>query len=123
MSTSSGMPAFDFATSKASGFAARIRWITVRSSSGPLPQLPPTASAPQAVIAATACSGDTPIIVWPRVSKVIVVINGSAGAAVCTPSMAARISSRSDIVSIQIRSTRPATSAAACSAKIATASG
>ena len=28
--------------------------------------------------AATACSGETPIIVWPRVSKVIVAISGDA---------------------------------------------
>ena len=49
------------------------------SSSGPLPQLPPTASAPHAVSEATACSGLTPIIVWPRVSKVIVVMSAIPG--------------------------------------------
>ena len=97
-----------------------MRVTTVRSSSGPLPQLPPTASAPQAVSPATACSGETPIIVWPRVSKVIVATRGMPGATRRTPSMAALISVRSDIVSIQIRSTPPATSAAACSAKTST---
>ena len=57
------MPAFDFATSRTSGATARIRAMTVVTSSGPLPQLPPTASAPQAWSAVTACSGETPIIV------------------------------------------------------------
>ena len=96
--------------------------MTATISSGPLPQLPPTASAPQAVSAATACSGETPIIVCPRVSKVIVAISGTRGETSRTPSIAARTSSRSDIVSIQIRSTPPAINAAACSAKMSTAS-
>jgi hypothetical protein len=48
MSTSSGMPALDFATRMASGAAARILAMTGTSSSGPFPQLPPTASAPHA---------------------------------------------------------------------------
>ena len=64
----------------------------------------------------------TPIIVWPRVSKVIVVTRAMPGAARRTPSMAALISLRSDIVSIQMRSTPPATSDAACSRKTSTAS-
>ena len=80
------------------------------------------ASAPHAVSDATAASGETPIIVWPRVSNVIVVISAIPGDTRRTPSMAALISVRSDIVSIQIRSTPPATSAAACSAKMSTAS-
>ena len=92
------------------------------SSSGPFPQLPPTASAPQASSAATACSGETPIIVWPRVSNVIVAMSAMPGDARRTPSIAALISLRSDIVSIQMRSTPPATSDAACSRKMSTAS-
>src|SRR5207237_10275506 len=40
MSTSSGMPAFDLATSRAPGTAARIFSITGMVPSGPLPQLP-----------------------------------------------------------------------------------
>ena len=92
MSTSSGIPAFDLATRTTSGSAARIRSMTVISSSGPLPQLPPTASAPHALSDATACSGETPIIVWPRVSKVIVVIRAMPGETRRTPSMAALIS-------------------------------
>ena len=66
--------------------------MTPSSSSGPLPQLPPTASAPHARRATTACSGETPIIVWPRVSKVIVAMSGIAGATRRTPSIAALIS-------------------------------
>jgi hypothetical protein len=63
MSMSSGIPAFDFATRTTSGSTARIRSITGTSSSGPLPQFPPTASAPHATIASTACSGGDAIIV------------------------------------------------------------
>ena len=36
--------------------------------------------APGASAPATACSGETPIIVWPRVSKVIVAMSGMSGA-------------------------------------------
>ena len=116
------MPALDLATSRAAGTAACIRVITGTISSGPLPQLPPTASTPRAVSASTACSGETPIIVWPRVSKVMVAMTGVSGAARRTPSMAAVISARSDIVSIHRTSAPPATRAAACSAKMSTAS-
>ena len=42
------MPALDLATRTTSGAAARILAMTGMSSSGPLPQLPPIASAPQA---------------------------------------------------------------------------
>ena len=82
------------------------------SSSGPLPQLPPKAWTPSASSAAAAASGETPIIVWPRVSKVIVAMIGIDGSAARTPSMAAVISARSDIVSIQMQSTPPAASEA-----------
>ena len=96
--------------------------MTGMSSSGPFPQLPPTASAPHPARASTASSGETPIIVWPRVSKVIVATSAIPGEAWRTPSIAALISERSDIVSIQMRSTPPATSEAACSRKMSTAS-
>ena len=43
----------------------------------------------QAASAATACSGETPIIVWPRVSNVIVAITGMSGDTRRTPSTAA----------------------------------
>ena len=92
MSTSSGIPAFDLATRTTSGAAACIVAMTGMSSSGPFPQLPPIASAPHAASASTASSGDTPIIVWPRVSKVIVATSAIPGAAWRTPSMAALIS-------------------------------
>ena len=49
--------------------------------SGPLPQLPPTAAAPASSRASAARSGETPIMVWPRVSKLIVAITGTSGAA------------------------------------------
>ena len=62
-STSSGIPAFDLATSTMSGAIACIFSTTGSSSSGPLPQFPPMASAPAAASAATAVSGETPIIV------------------------------------------------------------
>ena len=76
----------------------------------------------QAASAATACSGETPIIVWPRVSNVIVAMIGIPAETWRTPRIAAPISDRCDIVSIQITSTPPAISAAACSAKTSTAS-
>ena len=83
------MPTLPFATSIASGNAARIRSMTGTSSSGPLPQLPPTAAAPASSSAAAACSGVTPIIVWPRVSKLIVAMTGISGAASFAPWIAA----------------------------------
>ena len=116
------MPTFDLATSRASGCAACILAMTGVSSSGPLPQLPPNAWTPSSARAAAARSGETPIMVWPRVSKVMVAMMGIVGSAARTPSMAAVISARSDIVSIQMQSTPPAASEAACSAKPATAS-
>ena len=59
---------------------------------------------------------------WPRVSNVIVAMIGMSADTWRTPWIAAPISDRCDIVSIQITSTPPAMSAAACSAKTSTAS-
>ena len=63
-----------------------------------------------------------PLPFYPRVSKVMLAMMGRRGEACLTPSIAARTSSRSDIVSIQMTSAPPAVSATACSAKPATAS-
>ena len=114
--TNTGIPMFGLATSGRSGATARIRSMTGRISSGPFPQLPPIASTPSALSARAASSGETPIIVWPRVSNVIVATTGVAGEARRAPAIAAAISARSDIVSIQNRSAPPAARAPACSA-------
>ena len=122
LATRTALPAFGFATSTAAGVAACIATIAGRSSAGPRPQLPPIATAPSALRSFAACSGLTPIIVWPWVSKLIVTTIGTPGAAWRAPSTAASTSSSADIVSIQKTSTPPAWSAAACSAKPFTAS-
>src|SRR3972149_4501684 len=79
MPTSSAIPAFASPTRTASGAAARILAMTGTSSSGPLPQLPPIASAPHSTRARTARSGETPIIVWPRGAEGIVLVSGVPG--------------------------------------------
>ena len=106
-------PAFDFATRTASGRGG----VHLRDDRQELVRAVAAVAAdrvgdPARPAPATACSGETPIIVWPRVSKVIVAMSGMPADAWRTPWTAARISERCDIVSIQITSTPPAMSAA-----------
>ena len=89
--------------------------IAASNSSGPLPQLAPSAVTSNSLRVSSACSGLTPIIVRPLVSNVMVVMIGISGAARRQPSTAARTSSRSDMVSIHSTVTPPSTNARTCS--------
>ena len=64
----------------------------------------------------TAAAGFTPIMVRKLVSKLNVTITGNSGATSCAAFTAASTSPKSDIVSIRIASTPPATSPRICSA-------
>ena len=108
MSTSSGIPAFDFATSTTSGRGG----VHLRDDRDQLVRAVPAVAADRVGAPARRAPrrpapGETPIIVWPRVSKVMVAMSAMLGDARRTPSIAALISFRSDIVSIQMRSTPP----------------
>ena len=77
-------------------------------SAGPLPQLAPITRTPRPAIAASAFTGETPIIVWKCVSKLIVTTAGKPASR--APSTAACTSSSALMVSISAKSTPPALS-------------
>ena len=102
--------------------ASTIWAAMVSISSGPRPQLAPTAATPAALSAVTASAGRTPIIVRRLVSKLSVATIGRSGTTSRAAAIAASASARSLIVSIRTRSMPPSRSPASCSAKIARAS-
>ena len=109
--TTCGSPALDWATSSSpSGRAAAISAAICAISSGPRPQLAPTASTPASASAVTAAAGLTPIIECRLVSKLSVAITGRSGTTACAAATAACASARSLIVSMRTTSIPPSRS-------------